>query len=285
MLDIYMADISEFQGNIDAPAYLGAGCQVVICRVHNSARADRMMPARRDYLRGYPFVGIGWYQYLTAGADPARAANAFVGTVGELAANEWPILDLEEGSGDQTGRAAAWFGVVDRWAGFPAMLYSGDSFLHDHLGGSGRWAGRPIWVAAYGPDDGRPHTEPAQAHTLWQFSSRWPAPGVGACDGSVHHGTAAEFIASVRGGRPQQAAPTPPPAPAAPTRPPALEVPEVIIIRRSSDNAQAVFDGTSAVWIPDGPTLTALAAILPTAIVSAAFCDRIPNHATLPGAK
>lgn len=207
MTDIYMADISEFQSNIDAPTYLGAR-QCVICRAHNGNRPDNMMPVRRNYLRGYPFVAIGWYQYLVANRDPAAQANDFVATVGALMANEYPVLDLEEGGGDQSGRAQAWFNVVDVWAGFPATLYSGDSFFRTQLGGTARWAGRPCWVAAYG------QSEPTQPHTLWQYTSSANVPGVtGACDDSVHHGSPQEYLSSVRAGHliPTPTPPTPPP--------------------------------------------------------------------------
>ena len=214
MPDIHIADISEFQANIDAPTYLKEN-QCLISRVHNGNRPDNMMPGRRDYLRGQTFTGLGWYQYLVASRDPADQAHDFINTVGGLRSNEWPILDLEEGSGDQTARAAEWFGVVDKWAGFPAMLYSGDSFMTDQLGGSAHWTGRPVWIAAYAP------AEPSQAHTLWQYSESASFAGIagGGCDASVHHDTASEFIKAVRGGRAPTPAPTPAPSPS-PKAPP-----------------------------------------------------------------
>ena len=81
--DIYMADISEFQTNIDAPTYWKTN-QCVICRVHNGDRPDNMMPVRMNYLREYPFVAIGWYQYLVADRDPGDQAHDFISVVGEL---------------------------------------------------------------------------------------------------------------------------------------------------------------------------------------------------------
>lgn len=196
MPDITFADISEFQGSIDAQAYLQAGHQVILCRVHNGYRMDHMMPARRDYLRWHGFTALGWYQYLASGVDAAQQAREFCATVGVLRDNEFAILDLEEGAGDQSGRAQAWFNVVDPWARSAAMLYSGESFLEHQLGGAGRWPGRPLWVAAYRS------AEPSMAHTLWQNTSTARFPGIaGPCDGSIHHGTAEEFHASVTGGK------------------------------------------------------------------------------------
>jgi hypothetical protein len=194
MTDIRMADVSEFQGNVDAPAYLAAGNHCIIARAYSGYRPDHTMPGRRDYLRGQPFTGVGWYAYLAADRDPTAQAHEFVQTIGQLKGNEWPALDLEEGGGDQTGRAQAWLNVVDAWAGFPAMIYSGASFFNDHLGGTGHWKGRPVWIAAY------QSTEPSAAHMLWQFSDSYSFAGIGSCDGSLHHGTAQEFMTAVRAG-------------------------------------------------------------------------------------
>jgi GH25 family lysozyme M1 (1,4-beta-N-acetylmuramidase) len=218
MPEIHMADVSEFQSNVDAPTYLKAGYQCIICRAHNGTRPDHMMPVRRDYLRRHSFVAIGWYQYVVAGRDAATQAHEFLQTLGGLRPNEYVIGDWEEGAGDQTHRAQAWFAVADRWCGFPATLYSGDSFLRNQLGGSGRWRGRPIWVAAYGQH------EPSQAHTLWQYADNFHFPGVtGPSDVSIHHDTAVEYLSAVRAGHvpkhPTPPKPKPHPAPQPPPHP------------------------------------------------------------------
>lgn len=194
-MDTRLADVSEFQPNVDADAYLEAGNDCIINRVYNGYRADYQWPARGNYLRARDFTGIGWYAYLAGDVDATSQAHAFVACVGSLRDNEWPILDLEEGSGDQRGRAQAWFNVVDRWAGFPAMLYSGESFLEDHLGGAGHWGNRPIWIAAYRS------SEPSARHLLWQFSDSYYFAGIGSCDGNVTHCSSRDFMADVRPGR------------------------------------------------------------------------------------
>lgn len=203
MTDIRMADVSEFQSNVNAGAYLGGGYKCLIVRTYNGYRPDHMMPGRRDSLRGYAFTALGWYAYLVDDRDAADQAHEFISTIGSLRANEFPILDLEAGSGDQTGRAQAWFNVVDKWAGFPAMLYSGDYFLRDQLSGAGHWGSRPLWIASYGSN------EPSQSHDLWQFSDSYGFPGIGACDGNLYHDTADAFLALVRAGKGPAPAPTP----------------------------------------------------------------------------
>ena len=211
MADSTFCDCSEFQANVDADAYIAAGHRVIIARSHNGFRADHMMPARRDYLRGKPFTAVGYYQYLTKDRDAATQAHEFIATIGTLHANEFPILDLEEGSGSQIARANAWFAVVDAWAGFDASLYTGKSMLDNQLGGAGHWGKRPLWIASYPssytPD---PSLQPAGAD-WWQYSDRGHFPGLaGGVDASVFRGTPEQFAATVRPG-----APKPAPAPSA----------------------------------------------------------------------
>jgi GH25 family lysozyme M1 (1,4-beta-N-acetylmuramidase) len=194
-MSIRMADVSEFQPNVDAGAYVAGGYTVLIVRAHNGYRLDNMWPSRRDYLRQYPFVALGYYQYLAQSRDAAGQARALIDCVGPLAANEFLVCDIEEGGGNQVPRAEAWFSVVDGHHGFPATLYSGLSFCRDHLGGWARWATRPRWLAAYQT------SEPGDPHDLWQHSSTAAFPGIpGRVDSSIFHGTDVEFLRMVRRG-------------------------------------------------------------------------------------
>ena len=97
-----LADISEFQPSFDAGAYLKAGNQVIIARTYNGSRPDHAMPARRAAIRAQPFTRGRLVLLPGIQVDPAAQARGFIATVGTLARNEFPILDLEEGSGDQT---------------------------------------------------------------------------------------------------------------------------------------------------------------------------------------
>jgi lysozyme len=195
MTDTRLADISEFQESIDANAYLRGGYSCLIVRAHNGYRPDNLWPARRDYLRGFGFTALGWYQYVVADRDTRDQARAFISAVGELRGNEFAVCDLEEGSGAQRSRAQAWFTEVDNWQGFPATLYSGESFYKEHLGGADSWAGRPRWMAAYRS------TEPTDPHELWQNTDSASFPGLaGGVDGNLFHGTASEFAQTMRAG-------------------------------------------------------------------------------------
>jgi len=199
-----LADISEFQANIDARAYIGGGYSCLIVRAHNGWRKDNVWPARRDYLRQYPFTTIGYYQYLASGKDSTQQAKDFIDAVGDLKNNEFVILDHEDGSGNQVPRAEAWFGVVDKHYGFPATLYSGLSFGRTNLGGWDRWRKRPRWMAAYQT------VEPKDAHELWQNTDKASFPGlVGNVDGNLFHGSERDFLRVMKPG----AQPISPPGP------------------------------------------------------------------------
>ena len=209
---ITFADVSEFQNTFDADAYLAGGYRVVIVRAHNGYRKDNKWPARRDYVRAKPFVAVGYYQYLAKDRDAASQARDFTATIGKLAPNEFPILDLEEGAGDQTGRADAWFRVVDQWAGFMSSLYSGKSVLDNQLGGVARWRDRCLWIASYlGSYSPNMASYPKGAE-WWQYSDRGRFPGLaGGVDANVFPGDLQHFLPTVRPGR----APGPTPAPGA----------------------------------------------------------------------
>jgi GH25 family lysozyme M1 (1,4-beta-N-acetylmuramidase) len=201
MPDTRLADISEFQETIDARAYLSAGHSCLIVRAHNGHRPDNKWPGRRDYLRGYPFTALGWYQYLVSSRDAATQARELIKTVGPLRDNEFVILDHEEGAGNQTGRADAWFRQVDTHYGFKATLYAGLAYCRTNLGGWDRWAARPRWLAAYQT------AEPRDPHDLWQHTDNARFPGLaGGVDGNLFHGTDREFLRKMRPGAPPPAA-------------------------------------------------------------------------------
>jgi GH25 family lysozyme M1 (1,4-beta-N-acetylmuramidase) len=149
---------------------------------------------------GYAFLGL--YQYILPG-DIAAQARAFCRWVGELAPSEIPIADIEEGSGDQSGRAETWFGIVDSALGLSPLplpkrswLYSGEDFLTHQLN-QVCTSGRSIWVAAYRD------AEPTLGHILWQPTdgtqgsriTRWV--GAGYVDTNLFHGTLEQLAAAI----------------------------------------------------------------------------------------
>jgi GH25 family lysozyme M1 (1,4-beta-N-acetylmuramidase) len=199
---ITFCDISEYQDYFDADAYLGGGSRVIIVRAHNGRRSDNEWPMRRDYVRTKPFAAVGYYQYVVADRGIVEQAMKFTATVGQLKPNEFPICDIEEGVGDQTERANAWFSVVDAWAGFPSTLYAGKSFIRDQLGGVSRWRKRPLWIAAYLSSYQHDMASYPAGADWWQYSDRAHFPGlVGPVDASVFPDDVVHFLPSVRPSR------------------------------------------------------------------------------------
>ena len=200
---ITFADVSQWQPTFDPDAYLAGGHTVIILRAYSKDDGpDQAIGERQKMVRQRDFTAIGYYQRLNADRDPAAQARDFMATVGELQDNEFPILDLEDGSGDQTRRADAWFAVVDPWCGFQASLYSGEYFMRDSLGGTGQWGDRPLWIANY-TNSGRPDEPTPAGSDWWQYSSTSWFPGLtGDVDANTYPNTAQAFLELVRHGAP-----------------------------------------------------------------------------------
>jgi Glycosyl hydrolases family 25 len=180
----YLADISEFEPDLNDAAYLAWSQAIVIRALYGTAHEDGAWygGARRADLHagGVRFLGI--YAYLTQDEDAAAQAEAFVNLVGPLEPGEMPVCDLEEGAGDQSGRWQAWAAVITAAYGISPWLYSGLDFA------AARNL-RPQWVAAY------QQAEPAIPHLLWQFTDSFQVPGAGRADCSVFWGTAGQLAA------------------------------------------------------------------------------------------
>jgi len=203
-MTLLLPDVSEFQPHTDMHGIKAAnGGAAIIRACYGTSHPDAVFAKLRAAASGFSFLGI--YMYLTAAQDAATQAHAFVRLVGHLAPHEVPILDLEEGMGNQAARAAAWLGVVDEAFGLTPLplgkrswVYSGEAFAQGHGLGPLFASARHTWVAAYRG------TEPVIGHTLWQSTNglvgshvtSWP--GAGHCDTNVYHGTLAQLADLIR---------------------------------------------------------------------------------------
>jgi GH25 family lysozyme M1 (1,4-beta-N-acetylmuramidase) len=153
--------------------------------------------ARRQSAHEAGVTALGMYQYLVAAQPVAPQAAAFVATVGHLAPGEFAVLDLEEGAGDQSERAKAWFDAVDAHLTYPgyhgAWLYSDEAFFQEHNLMAIAESSRHTWVASYGA------TPPTVPYTLWQYSDSVAWNGIGSCDSSRYAGTLAELTQAIAG--------------------------------------------------------------------------------------
>lgn len=222
-MTILLPDVSEFQAGGSAPDWAGIksknGGAGIIRVGYGDAHLDKMFVNNYTAMKGQKFSFMGLYQYLRGDQDPKTQANAFCNWIGPpsaVAPGTVFILDLEEGDGDQSGRALAWHNFVDNFYGLSAKplnerswLYSYTSFVAAHNLGSIFASQRHTWVAAYQA------SAPALGHTLWQSTdgksgsniTNWP--GCGRCDTSVHDGSLATLSADAW----QIGDPPPPPPP------------------------------------------------------------------------
>ena len=98
MSDIFIPDVSEFQGLIDWSNF-GSDAAIVRINYGNSkvdAQADRNIDGARSRC-----LWRGWYTYLIAGQDPVVQADVLVKVLqahGGLKPNEAVICDDEEGT-------------------------------------------------------------------------------------------------------------------------------------------------------------------------------------------
>jgi len=198
-----LADVSEFQPDINDAKYLAWSPAIVIRAAYGADHDDRAWYGgdRRKQLHDGGVLFLGIYQYIAAAQDVTAQAREFCRLIGNLAKGEYPLADWEEGAGNLAARRATWNHVVLNELGFsPGTGYSGLFFARDH-------GLAPVeWVAAY------QSTEPAPPHLLWQFTDRFQVPGVGTADCSVYHGPVTDLAAHAFGGTPARP-PAPPPFP------------------------------------------------------------------------
>ncbi len=125
----------------------------------------------------------GAYHFAHAyGVAPLDEAKAFLAVVARKQLELAPCLDLEYKAGHPALAtwAASWFGHVEGKLRVRGLLYSYASYLEAcHFAPA---QARPLWLAAYGRDDGREHSfhvpHPWQRLAAHQFSSRGHVPGI-----------------------------------------------------------------------------------------------------------
>lgn len=131
---------------------------------------------------------VGGYHFARPARGSARAEAEFfvshLGTVGRRDLH--PVLDLEDdgnlSSAALHGWARAFLECVHARTGVRALTYSGPSFIAER-----RWTrtfgtGAGLWLAEYGPNDGRDHgahvPKPWRRIVAHQYTSVGRIPGV-----------------------------------------------------------------------------------------------------------
>lgn len=193
-MELLLADTNEFHPVIDAVAYR-RWSPAIILRAHNGWREDYEYATSRNLVERAGVPTVGHYGYVVAGVDAGQQGRDFARVVaahGGLPVGHFIACDLEEGTGDQAPRVAAWLAAAHSILATGTardVLYSGLAFWRAHLGGT--VPGLLRWVAAYGQS-----SPPGMGETLWQFTDHRIVPGVaGACDCSTFAGSAADLAA------------------------------------------------------------------------------------------
>jgi GH25 family lysozyme M1 (1,4-beta-N-acetylmuramidase) len=194
-------DVSEFQGGIDWNAVHGAGWAFAVTRIGDGTYID---PTFGGNWAGIKNAGMirGAYQFFRAADDPNQLADIVVNAVGQLGPGDLPVmLDIEGASmqGEDPGTIVAhmqtWLDRVQQGTGKQPLIYTG-KYAWDPSVQSASYGGYPLWIAAYGANNGQvpsfcPDLPMGWDHwTFWQYTSVDPVPGINAnVDKSLFNGT------------------------------------------------------------------------------------------------
>jgi Glycosyl hydrolases family 25 len=197
-------DISEWQPGADIAGIRRQTPAIILRAGYGANHLDYCFNRWRPQARAARYAWTGLYHYLRADQDAAAQAQVFCSWVGTLSLGEIPILDLEEGAGDQSGRAYAWLNYVDAHFGLTARPLNSRSWLYSYryfISGQGLGgifnSERRCWLAAYQATE-----PPLPPHSLWQSTNgvaganRVLWAGAGYCDTSYTPMTVAELFAT-----------------------------------------------------------------------------------------
>lgn len=195
-------DVSGWQGGVDWGAVRRSGRLFAFAKAtEGQTFVDKTFLNNRLGMAGAGMVLRGYYHFARPDRNSAVAeADHFLRTVGTFGPGEVPVLDLEVAPGAGVGDwAAEWLALVERGTGRTPILYSYQSYLYSVP--TARLTGYPLWIAAWGNNDGRIPASPPKSDrwarwTFWQYTSNATVPGVvGRVDDSVFAGSPAELAA------------------------------------------------------------------------------------------
>lgn len=184
-------DVSNVNGPIEWKLVRLAGFQFAFLKATEGKTFNDPYFAQNRAQAELAGVRIGPYHFARPDHnDPITEARHFAEVVGKLKAGELrPVLDYEIPTSLTTSHTLQWITTfnqeVKRLTGVLPIFYSYPALI------AGMSLSRPVgaglWEAAYGPNDGQPHTfmvpRPWRRAVLHQFTSKGKVPGVnGAVD-------------------------------------------------------------------------------------------------------
>lgn len=131
---------------------------------------------------------VGGYHFARpAESSPERQAVYFCSLLGKVRRGDLhPVLDLEDdgklGSGELHTWATSFLEHVHRLCGVKALTYTGPAFVEERRWSKTFGTGAGLWLADYGPNDGRDHgphvPRPWHKIVAHQYTSVGKVPGV-----------------------------------------------------------------------------------------------------------
>jgi lysozyme len=184
-------DVSNVNGHVDWAAVAAAGPQYAFLKATEGISfTDKRFAAHREEAKAAG-LRVGFYHYARPDLHPhgaAAEAAHFAHVVGTIGPGELrPVLDLETPAGISPAEMTTWAGTflaeLERLTGIRPIFYTYPDFIASRMGHAQSLGGYPLWLASYGPNDGREHpfTIPSLAWrsaVVHQFSSRGRNPGI-----------------------------------------------------------------------------------------------------------
>jgi GH25 family lysozyme M1 (1,4-beta-N-acetylmuramidase) len=172
---ILLVDLSNNNPSpIDFGAMRKAGCYGVLLKVSEGKTfVDETFKHRAEAAR---MVGlhVGGYHFARPSGDPAAQATLFCSHLGRVQRRDLhPALDLEVNDDHlHPAELFAWahkFGEhVHSLAGVRVLWYTYPAFLAEQHWQHQLGSGAGLWIASYGPNDGRDHGVPAGSIAPWR---------------------------------------------------------------------------------------------------------------------
>jgi lysozyme len=169
-------DVSHHQGDIDWKKVAADGVKFVFVKATEGKTF--IDPKFETNVNGANAAGLktGAYHFARFGSveEAKEEAQHFLSVIKNVKLSYPAVLDLEVdqknvGKTKLTDAALAFLAEVEK-AGYTAMLYSGKSFLENHLE-ENRLKKYPFWIARYNSELGR-------SADVWQFTSTGKVNGI-----------------------------------------------------------------------------------------------------------